>query len=120
MRGVAADDSGNWMIVGLIAQAFLSTDNGLTWSDISSNFPANPNGQSFANTNLMSIRWANVGGTGTWLVGGEDGYMGISTNNGSDWTAIPNHFSDAGTGANYHIQNIAFSAVTNWPGASNE
>jgi hypothetical protein len=118
MRGIAADGAGNWMIVGLIGQAFRSTDNGVTWASMTGSMPTMDHGQTVANTNFMAIRYAKVGSTDTWMVGGEDGYLAVSTDAGASWTACKNPFSDAGTGGNLHIQNLAFSAITTHPGAS--
>ena len=116
MRTVAGDGQGNWMIGGLQGQLFKSTDNGSTWSQITG--PNNPNGQTFANTNIRTLTYASAGGTDTWIIGGEDGYLAVSTDVGASWTAIPNSLSDAGTGVNYHIEAISFNAVKNWPGAT--
>tara|TARA_Y100001963_G_scaffold148072_1_gene225335 strand:- start:351 stop:1625 length:1275 start_codon:yes stop_codon:yes gene_type:complete len=116
MRAVVGDGQGNWMIVGLEGQLFRSTNNGSTWSQVTG--PNNPNGQSWADTNVLALAYASAGGTDTWVMGGEDGYMAVSTDIGASWTAIPNAFSDAGTGVNYNIQAISFNAVKNWPGAT--
>ena len=116
MRSVCGDGQGNWMIGGLVGQLFRSTDNGSTWAEVTG--PNNPNGQTFADTNILTIAYANAGGTDTWIIGGEDGYLAVSTDVGASWTAIPNALSDAGTGVNYHIQAISFNAVKNWPGAT--
>jgi hypothetical protein len=118
MRGIASDGNGNWMIVGLIGQAFRSIDNGVTWNPMTSSMPTMDHGQTVANTNFMSVHHANIGGTSTWMVGGEDGYLIRSTDAGASWTAIEQPFSDAGTGGNKHVQAICFSAIMNHPGSS--
>ena len=116
MRAVCGDGQGNWMIGGLVGQLFRSTDNGSTWSQVTG--PNNPNGQTFADTNIRTLTYASADGVDVWVIAGEDGYLAVSTDVGASWTAIPNPLSDAGTGVNYHIEAISFNAVKNWPGAT--
>ena len=117
MRGVMGDGEGNWMIVGLRARAFRSDDNGLTFTKMY-NMPDNTNGQTWENTDLHCVRYAKVGTDDVWMVGGEDGYLAVSTDFGDNWTAIENPWSQGGTGVNHTVKEIAFSAVQNWPGTS--
>lgn len=116
MNDVHTDGNGNWMIAGTDGVAYRSTDNGATWSAMT--LPNNDNGQAAGDCTFNCIYFADIDGTATWAIGGEDGYLATSTDIGANWTFRGNPWSEAGTGVNYHIFGLALNYVKRHPGVT--
>ena len=76
--GVASDGDGVWVAVGDSGKAARSTDNGATWTDITT---AVPFGTSI-------VRGVASDGADTWVAVGNSGIAARSTDNGVTWTDI--------------------------------
>jgi hypothetical protein len=117
MYDVAGDGKGNWIIVGDRGEHFRSSNNGDSWVKM-----AVPDADPPAKTDIIlyTVSYYSIAGTDTWIVGGIDGYIAVSTDISDDnnWTLCQNPWSAAGTGPNKHVFDIAFSQVRNYPGAS--
>jgi len=117
MYDVAGDGKGNWIIVGEKGEHFKSTNNGDSWEKFVVPAAVPP-----ANTNIIlyTANYYSISDTDTWIVGGVDGYIAVSTDISDDdnWTLCENPWSVAGLGANNHVYDIAFSQVRNYPGTS--
>ena len=117
MFDVAGDGKGNWIIVGEKGEHFKSTNNGDSWVKFVVPAAVPP-----ATTNIIlyTANYYSISDTDTWIVGGVDGYIAVSTDISDDdnWTLCENPWSAAGTGANKHVYDIAFSQVRNYTGTS--
>ena len=72
----AANDGGNNWLATSYDRLLRSTDNGATWTDLGQK--PTPGGVK----NFYQIAYGN----GFWVIGGQSGWIGSSTDNGSTWT----------------------------------
>tara|TARA_R110002020_G_scaffold37239_10_gene112540 strand:+ start:2711 stop:4021 length:1311 start_codon:yes stop_codon:yes gene_type:complete len=116
MMDVATDGSGNWMIVGRNGTGYKSINNGATWTTMT--LPDNSNGQAIASNDILCVEYALVNGANTWIVGGEDGYIAVSTDVGANWTICDNPWAAGGVGVNHHVHGIAANYIPRHPGVT--
>ena len=119
MKALTSDGEGNWMIVGREGTGYVSTDNCNTWTRMDFSGPV-PGTEGACTQLLWFVAQATIGGTSTWMAGGEDGYLAVSTNNGASgsWVTKHNPWYAAGAGANEHLFTAAFSKPIPYPGST--
>lgn len=83
-----------------LAKFCRSTDDGLTWTDVSPGLPQQ-----------NSMYKVATNGSGTWLTGGQNGKFYRSTNNGLTWGSS---FTTAALGTSLPIQSLASNGGNTW------
>lgn len=92
---IDTDGAGVWIIVGNNGYMIRSSDNGLTWTTISSGFSG-------------LIYSVATDKNGTWLAGDQNGNIRRSTNNGLNWFAVTSGFGVA------NVRSIATNGQGVW------